>query len=401
MIRRNLETSIRIYSSQYPVVAIVGPRQSGKTTLARYMFPDHKYLSLENLDIRHMAQDDPRGFLDDYGKNLILDEIQRVPSLFSYLQERVDLDESPAGYILTGSRQFILMEKITQSLAGRIITFQLYPFSFNELYGAKPDKNIDSIFKIKQRDIKGVEKIDIYRMIFTGMYPRIHDKKLDARKWIENYILTYIERDIRSLVNVDNLKLFEDFLKICASMSGQLINYTSISNSIGVSQPTVKKWMSLLETSGIIFVLPPHYKNFKKRIVKTPKLYFTDTGILSFLLSIRKPDELISHPLWGNIFETFIISELYKRVYHTGEKPSFYFWRDKTGNEIDLIVDIGSKLLPIEIKASKTYSPELKSNIFSWLNLKNNTSEKGLVIYRGEEVIGKKSPVSVIPWWDL
>ena len=401
MIRRNLEISIRIYSSQYPVVAIVGPRQSGKTTLARYMFPGHKYLSMENLDIRHMAQDDPRGFLDDYGKNIILDEIQRVPSLFSYLQERVDLDDSPAGYVLTGSQQFILMEKITQSLAGRIITFQLYPFSFNELYGAKPDKNIDSIFTIKPGYIKAGKEIDIYTAIFTGMYPRIHDKKLDARKWIENYILTYIERDIRSLVNVANLKLFEDFLKICASMSGQLVNYTSISNSIGVSQPTVKKWLSLLETSGILFLLPPHYKNFKKRIVKTPKLYFTDTGVLSFLLSIRSPDELINHPLWGNIFETFIISELYKRVHHTGEKPPFYFWRDKTGNEIDLIVDIGSKLLPIEIKASKTYSPELKTNIFSWLTLKNNTAEEGFVIYRGEEIIGKRSAVSVIPWWDL
>jgi predicted AAA+ superfamily ATPase len=159
--------------------------------------------------------------------------------------------------------------------------------------------------------------------------------------------------------------------------------------------------LSLLETSGILFVLHPHYKNFKKRIVKTPKLYFTDTGILSFLLSIRNPDELINHPLWGNIFETFIISELYKRVHHTGEKPPFYFWRDKTGNEIDLIVDIGSKLLPIEIKASKTYSPELKTNIFSWLNLKNNTSEKGFVIYRGEEIIGKRSAVSVVPWWNL
>jgi len=386
MIRRNLESSIRKYSREYPVVAIVGPRQSGKTTLARYMFPDHKYLSMENLDIRHMAQDDPRGFLDDYGKNIILDEIQRVPSIFSYLQERVDLNQSPSSYI-------------TQSLAGRIITFQLYPFSVSELYKAKPDKNIDSIFTIKPGFIKGGSKIDIYKAIFTGMYPRIHDKKLDARKWIENYILTYIERDIRSLVNVDNLKLFEDFLKICASMSGQLINYTSISNSIGISQPTVKKWLSLLETSGVIFILSPHYRNFKKRIVKTPKLYFADTGILSFLLSIRNPDELISHPLWGNIFETFIISELYKRVYHTGEKPPFYFWRDKTGNEIDLIVDIGSKLLPIEIKASKTYSPRLKLNILSWLNLKNNTSEKGFVIYRGEGTIGKKSTVSVIPWW--
>jgi predicted AAA+ superfamily ATPase len=399
MIRRNLETSIRKYSSQYPVVAIVGPRQSGKTTLARYMFPDHKYLSMENLDIRHMAQDDPRGFLDDYGKNIILDEIQRVPSIFSYLQERVDLNESPSSYVLTGSQQFLLMEKITQSLAGRIITFHLYPFTINELYGPKPEKDIYSIFTIKPGYIEGVKKINIYTTVFTGMYPRIHDKKLDPRKWIENYILTYIERDIRSIVNVDSLKLFEDFLKICASMSGQLINYTSISNSIGISQPTVKKWMSLLETSGVIFILSPHYRNFKKRIVKTPKLYFADTGILSFLLSIRNPDELINHPLWGNIFETFIISELYKRVYHTGEKPPFYFWRDKTGNEIDLIVDIGSKLLPIEIKASKTYSPRLKSNILSWLNLKNNTSEKGFVIYRGEGVIGKKSTVTVIPWW--
>ena len=168
-----------------------------------------------------------------------------------------------------------------------------------------------------------------------------------------------------------------------------------------MSQPTVRKWISLLETSGIIFILPPHYKNFKKRIVKTPKLYFTDTGILSFLLSIRNPDELKGHPLWGNIFETFIISELYKRVWHTGENPPFYFWRDKTGNEVDLIVDFGSKLLPIEIKASKTYSPGLKTNVIFWLNLKNNISEKGLVIYRGEDAIGKNSSVSVVPWWDL
>ncbi len=399
MIKRTLEASIRKYSKEYPIVAIVGPRQSGKTTLVRHMFADHKYLSMENLDIRHMAEDDPRGFLDDYGKNLILDEIQRVPSLFSYLQERVDLDDSPCCYVLTGSQQFLLMEKITQSLAGRIITFQLFPFSFNELHKAKPDKDINSIFKIKPGYIKDGKEIDVHRMIFTGMYPRIHDKKLDPRKWLENYLLTYIERDIRSLVNVDNLKLFEDFLKICASMSGQLINYTSISNSIGISQPTVKKWMSLLETSGIIFVLSPYYKNFRKRIVKTPKLYFTDTGLLSFLLSIRTPDEMINHPLFGNIFETFIMSEFYKRVYHVGEKPPFYFWRDKTGNEIDLIVDIGSKLLPVEIKASKTYHQRLKTNILFWLNIKETRSEKGFVVYRGEEAVGKSSTVSVIPWW--
>ncbi len=401
MIRRTLETAIERYSTQYPVVAIVGPRQSGKTTLARHMFPAHKYLSMENLDIRHMAEDDPRGFLEDYGKNLILDEIQRVPSLFSYLQERVDLNESPACYVLTGSQQFLLMERITQSLAGRIITFQLYPFSFNELHGVQPDEDLDSLFKIKPGPIKSGEDIDIFKTIFTGMYPRIHDKKLEPRKWIENYILTYIERDIRSLVNVDNLKLFENFLQTCAAMSGQLINYTSISNSIGVSQPTIKKWMSLLETSGILFILPPHHKNFRKRLVKTPKLYFADTGVLSFLLSIRTPDELKGHPLFGNIFETFIIGELYKRVYHVGEKPPFYFWRDKTGNEIDLLVDIEPELLPVEIKSSKTYSREFKSSILSWLNLKGNTSKKGFVIYRGKDVVGRKSTVTAVPWWYL
>ncbi|MBW1891588.1 MAG: ATP-binding protein [Deltaproteobacteria bacterium] len=401
MIRRNLQPLIRTYAKQYPVVAIVGPRQSGKTTLARHMFPRHTYLSMENLDIRHMAQDDPRGFLDDNGINLILDEIQRVPSLFSYLQERVDLDDSPSSYVLTGSQQFLLMENITQSLAGRIITFRLYPFSFNELHEASPDKDIDSIFTIKPGFIKNGNKVDILKTIFTGMYPRIHDKQLDARKWIENYIITYLERDIRSLVNVENLKLFEDFLKISASMSGQLINYTSISNSIGVSQPTVKKWLSLLETSGVIFFLPPHSRNFRKRIVKTPKLYFTDTGLLSFLLSIRKPEELSGHPLFGNIFETFIISEFYKRVHHIGEAPPFYFWRDKTGNEIDLIADMGSTLIPIEIKASKTYHPEFKSNMTSWMKLKGNAVNRGYVIYRGNQIIGRRADVTIAPWWTL
>lgn len=400
MIKRTLESFIRKYSQEYPVVAVVGPRQSGKTTLVRHIFTDHKYLSLENLDLRHMAIDDPRGFLDDHGQNLILDEIQRVPSLFSYLQERVDLpDATPASYVLTGSQQFLLMEKITQSLAGRIITFNLYPFTINELYPAKPDTDVDSVFSIKSGYIKNGGTLDIFRIIFTGMYPRIYDKNLDPGKWIENYILTYVERDIRNLVNVENLKVFENFIKICASMSGSLVNYTAISNAIGISQPTVKKWLSLLETSGIVFVLPPYYRNFKKRIVKTPKLYFTDTGLLCFLLSIRNPDELMNHPLFGNIFETFIISEFYKRLHHIGEKPPLYFWRDKTGNEIDLIVEKGLQLLPIEIKSSKTYNLSMKSNVSAWLELNGNTAEEGIVIYRGDAVVGKNSNITVSPWW--
>ena len=400
MIQRTLESFIRRYSREYPVIALVGPRQSGKTTLVRHLFPDHTYLSLENLDLRHMAMDDPRGFLDDHGGNLILDEIQRVPSLFSYLQERVDREDAgPASYVLTGSQQFLLMEKITQSLAGRIITFNLYPFTMNELFPSAPDTDIDSIFSLKPGYIENGGDIDIFNTMFTGMYPRIYDKHLDPGKWIENYILTYVERDIRNLVNVENLKIFENFIKICATLSGTLVNYTAISNAIGVSQPTVKKWLSLLETSGILFLLPPYYRNFKKRIVKTPKLYFTDTGLLCFLLSIRKPEELMNHPLFGNIFETFIIGEFYKRLHHIGEKPPLYFWRDKTGNEIDLIVEKGTQLLPIEIKSAKTWHPSMDANISAWLGLAGNSAEKGFIIYRGENIVGKNSAVTVTPWW--
>jgi predicted AAA+ superfamily ATPase len=356
---------------------------------------------MENLDIRHMAQDDPRGFLDDNGTNLILDEIQRAPSLFSYLQERVDVDDRPSTYVLTGSQQFLLMEKISQSLSGRIITFSLYPFSFNELHGTFSDDSIDSIFEIKSDIEKSKRQADIFKTIFTGMYPRIHDKQLDARKWLENYIATYVERDIRRLVNVDNLKLFENFLKISASMSGQLINYTSIANNIGISQPTVKKWLSLLETSGILFILPPFYRNYKKRVVKTPKLYFTDTGLLCFLLSIRTPEELSGHPLFGHIFETFIISEFFKRAHHISELPPYYFWRDKTGNEVDLIVDMGMTQIPVEIKASKTYHPTFKDNLASWMKLKENTAKKGFIIYRGNQVVGVQSDVGIAPWWSM
>lgn len=400
MIIRNLEVPIKRYMSEYPVIAIVGPRQSGKTTLARYMFPEHKYLSMENLDLRKKAEEDPRGFLDDYPANLILDEVQRVPQLFSYLQERVDLKDSPASYILTGSKQFLLMEKITQSLSGRIVTFKLYPFTVTELFNANPDTDIDSIFKIKPDNILKQEKIDINSLIFSGMFPRIHDKKLDARKWIENYILTYIERDIRSLVSVDNLRVFENFIKACAASAGQLINYTSIANLIGTSLPTVKKWISLLETSGIVFLLQPYHKNFNKRLVKTPKLYFTDTGIVSYLLSIKNPDELKNHPLYGNLFENFIISEIYKRINHIGEQPPLFFWRDKTGNEIDLIIE-KKELLPIEIKSSRTYNSSFSASVSTWLALKGNEAEKGFVIYRGDDIHGKNTSVATLPWWVL
>ena len=398
MIPRTIEKQVRKYSREYPVISVVGPRQSGKTTLVRHLFADYQYLSMENLDLRHMAEDDPRGFLDDHGRHLILDEIQRVPSLFNYLQERVDMDDSPAGYILTGSQQFLLMEKITQSLAGRIINFHLYPFTVAELHGLTHDSDMESIFSIKPDQLQKTNSLDIHNMIFTGMFPRIHDKQLSAGKWIENYIDTYVERDIRSLVNVANLKIFESFLKICAAMSGSLVNYAAISNAVGISQPTAKKWISLLETSGIMFVLQPYYNNFKKRIIKSPKLYFSDTGLLCFLLSIHQPDQLKHHPLFGSIFETFIISEFYKRLYHIGKKPELYFWRDQTGNEIDLIADQSGTPFPIEIKSAKTHNTKMTGGIKKWPGFSADTTQKGIVLYRGQTIVGKNAAIPVVPW---
>ncbi len=399
MIKRTIEKQVNKYRRQYPVIAVVGPRQSGKTTLVRHLFPDYQYLSMENLDIRHMAEEDPRGFLDDHGKHLILDEIQRVPDLFSYLQERVDLDDqSAATYVLTGSQQFLLMEKITQSLAGRIINFHLYPFTVDELYGLTLDTDFDSIFSIKSKRVGQTGHLDIYQILLTGMYPRIHDKNLEAGKWIENYVATYVERDIRHLVNVDNLKLFENFLKLCASMSGSVVNYAALSNAVGVSQPTAKKWLSLLETSGIVFMLPPYFKNFKKRIIKRPKLYFTDTGLLCFLLSIRDEGQLQHHPLFGSIFETFIISEFYKRLHHVGVIPPLYFWRDQTGNEIDLIVDRTPAPLPIEIKSARTWNTKMTSGISKWPGFSSKTTPAGLILYRGDIPVGKTAQVPVVPW---
>lgn len=346
-----------------------------------------------------MANDDPRGFLHDYPAPVIIDEIQRVPHLFSYLQEKVDLNPAPAQYVPIGSQQFLLMESISQSLAGRLINFKLYPFTYNELYGRPEDNSLEGIFSIKPDAACPVAAIE--DILFTGMYPRIHDKELSPRKWLENYVLTYIERDIRQLVNISNLRTFENFLKIIASQSGQLINFSSLSSLSGISLPTAKSWLSLLETSGIIFILQPHHRSFAKRVVKTPKLFFNDTGLLCFLLSVRDSRDLKSHPLYGNIFETFVISEFYKRICHIAEIPPLYFWRDKTGNEIDLVVDFGYKLYPIEIKASRTYSASFKDNISRWFELKGNTQAEGLILFNGEGVVSSQSNIPAAPWWQL
>ena len=402
MIERHLQPVISRYARENPVLAIVGPRQSGKTTLARHLFPKHEYLSLENPDLRRQAETDPRGFFEDHSGSLILDEVQQVPGVFSYLQEKVDMDGGEGRYILTGSQQFLLMAGITQSLAGRIATFKLFPFTVAELKGHPPDKDPAGIFDVKMGRIKAKPVANTAELVLKGLYPRIHDKHLDAGKWLEEYIQTYVERDVRSLTNVGDLRSFEAFIKACASSSGQLLNLTALASAIGVSVPTAKRWVSLLETSGLLFLLPPYHRNFRKRLVKTPKLYFIDTGLLCRLLSIRTAEDLRNHPLYGSIFETFVVSELYKRVAHTGEPSSLFFWRDKTGSEVDLISDLGSgKVVPMEIKSTRTYSEDLSASVRKWVAASGAPKGCGLVLYDGNQAVGVKGPISTVPWWSL
>lgn len=400
MIPRHIATKITTYAKEYPLIALVGPRQSGKTTLAKALFPKHKYISLENLDSRLHAAEDPRGFLNDHGPNLILDEVQRAPELFPYLQGLADENNDPGRYILTGSSQFLLMEKITQSLAGRIVTFKLFPLTFTELYQYAPDLSFEAIFSVRHAKRNRVEQEKLYHMLWQGFYPRIHSLHIDSYKWYENYILTYVERDVRDLLRIKNLRLFSSFLKIIASQSGQLINYANVGNAVGISLPTVKEWVSILETSGILFILPPFFENFSKRIIKTPKSYFVDTGLLCHLLSIRNVEQLKVHPLLGSIFENFLVSECFKRFYNLGEIPPLYFWRDQSGHEVDLLIHRNTTQ-PLEFKLAQTYSSDFKKGIERWLALDNNPAKTGSLIYCGEHAMHTNTAVPVIPWYQL
>lgn len=401
MIPRHLAPYILKYSKEYPILALVGPRQSGKTTLARALFPSYKYLSLENLDLRQQAAEDPRGFFQDFGQYLILDEVQRVPELFPYLQELVDTRQESAQYILTGSSQFLLIDSMTQSLAGRIITFKLFPLTYTELYEYQADANFESVFRTRHSHRVKIDQEHLYQMIWQGFYPRIHDKQIDSYKWYENYLLTYVERDVRNLLRIKNLHLFSAFLKLVASQSGQLMNYANIGNAIGVSVPTIKEWISILETSGLIYILPPYFENFSKRIIKTPKIYFADTGLLCHLLSIRNIEHLKAHPLLGFIFETFMVSECFKRFYNLAETPPLYFWRDQSGNEVDLLIYNGISGFPLEFKLSRSYHSDFKKGIERWLVLDENPAQSGLLVYCGEHSIQTHSPVPAVPWYVL
>lgn len=378
MITRIATEEVKLLAKEFKAIAIVGPRQSGKTTLARHVFPNKPYVSLENPDIRQFATDDPRGFLEQYPKGAVFDEAQRVPELFSYLQQILDENPEKGQFILTGSNNFLLQENISQSLAGRIAYLYLLPFSIEETVAA--------IGKLQT----------VEDAIYKGGYPPIYDGPIEPERWLPNYIRTYVERDVRQIKNINNLNIFERFMKLCAGRTGQLLNMNSLAIESGVDSKTIASWLSVLESSFIIHLLKPHHQNFNKRLVKMPKLYFYDTGLVCSLLGITKASQLNLHPLKGSLFENLVIGELVKERFNKNLPLNLYFWRDSTGNEMDIVIDEGTTLYPIEIKAGKTITSDYFKNFQFWNKITG--TDKGSVIYAGDTPQKRSNGINVIPW---
>ncbi len=381
MIERIAKIKLQDLAKKFKAVAVTGARQSGKTTLVKHVFKNKPYVSLENPDTRNFALNDPRGFLQTYPKGAILDEVQRVPELFSYLQEVLDNTKTKGLFILTGSNNFLLQQNISQTLAGRVGYLNLLPFSVTELHTLKKLPKTDDELMLK------------------GFYPPIYDQKIPFTDWCPNYIRTYIERDVRQLKGISDLIVFERLVRLLAGRNGQELNNSALAVEAGIDVKTVQSWISILESSYIIYLLKPHYKNFNKTIVKRPKLYFYDTALVCSLLGIRDKIQLSTHPLRGAIFEGMVVSELMKKRTNAGLPINLFYWRDKTGHEIDIIIDNAGKLLPIEIKSGKTISSEFFKNINYWKQLSGE--KKSILIYAGEQKQNRSDQTEVMNWREL
>jgi uncharacterized protein len=374
MITREAETELRILAEQFKAVAVLGPRQSGKTTLVRKVFESKPYVSLENPDMRLFAMDDPKGFISNYPDGAVLDEIQRVPELFSYLQQILDDQTANGFFILTGSNNFLLQESISQSLAGRVAYLFLLPLTISEI--GDRESNINSV-------------------LFSGCYPALYNNTTDPARFYANYIRTYVERDVRLIRNITDLYAFEKFLRLCSGQIGQLLNMSSLASEVGVDLKTIGSWIGVLEASFILFRLQPHHMNFNKRIVKMPKLYFYDTGLAAALLGIEKADYLTMHPSRGSLFENMVIVDFLKNRYNRGRLSNLYFWRDNTGNEIDLLIDNGISQIPVEIKSGQTLSEESLRGLRFWSKLTG--IEEGYLIYGGGEIQKRSNGITAVP----
>ena len=382
MILRQASATLQTLAKGYPVLAITGPRQSGKTTLAKGTFPDKPYVSLEDGDTRAFANEDPRGFLSRFPDGAVLDEAQRCPALFSYLQTRVDDKQRMGEFVLTGSQQFGLLSHITQTLAGRVGLVQLLPFSMQELRAAK------------------ATPLQLDEQLWRGLYPPIYDRALNPTQWFSNYVMTYVERDVRQIIEVQNLSLFQRFLKMCAARCGQLMNMSSMANDCGVSHKTIAAWLSVLEAGYVVFMLQPHHQNFGKRLVKTPKLYFYDTGLAAYLMGIEDASHLSIHSARGALFENLVIAEFMKHRLNQGLASNLYFWRNSTGEEVDLVLEVGERLQPVEIKSGQTFHSDFLVGLQKWQRYAGPTSLAPHLIYGGDTSM-LRSGVSVQSWRDL
>jgi predicted AAA+ superfamily ATPase len=379
LIPRNAEETVARLTAGYPLVAITGPRQSGKTTLARFLFKDKPYTSLEDLDERAFAERDPRGFLAQFPDGAVLDEVQRCPGLFSYLQTRVDQDRRNGLFILTGSQQFDLLSSISQTLAGRVALVPLLPFTLGELErgGEAPARLED--------------------LLFAGLYPPVYDRQLESGIWYGNYVRTYIERDVRQMINVRDLSAFQRFVRMCAARTGQLLNLSALAQDCGISHNTAGAWLSVLEASYIVALLQPHHRNLGKRLVKTPKLYFLDPGLATWLLGIQSSEQLVHHAQRGALFETWVVGELLKARFNRALTSNLYFWRDRSGHEIDILIDQGDVLIPVEIKSGQTIAQDFFESIETWQSFAGAASGRPWLVYGGDQR-QSRSRAEVLPW---
>ncbi len=373
---------IRQVLKQYPILAITGPRQSGKTTMLRSIFSDYRYVTLENPDTQEYALSDPKAFLKEFDDKVIFDEAQKAPQLFSYLQGIVDKNQIMGQFILSGSQNFDLIENITQSLAGRVSIFRLLPFDMEEM-----------------KEAKWLSE-DLTKTMVTGFYPAIFDRNISPDRYYADYINTYVKRDISQLVNIQNDRRFKRFLKVCATRAAQLVNFNDLARDAGVSHTTIRNWLSLLETSYIVYFLQPYFRNYSKRLIKSPKLYFYDTGLLCHLLDIRNGNLKTTHQMYGNIFENMVVSELEKRNQHLGQLREYWFWRDSHGHEVDLLFPKGESIQSIEIKSSNTISNKSFDGLAYFKKASSDKLTKQILIYAGDKIQNRTS-YKILPWHDL
>lgn len=379
MIDRNIKDDFHEYLSKYPILALTGPRQSGKTTFLKTNFPEYQYVTLENPENRVFAIEDPKGFLNQYNQKVILDEVQRTPELFSYLQGIVDDSGMMGQYIISGSQNFHLIEQITQSLAGRVGIFRLFPFDLSEI------------------KLSGIVELGEWQeLIIKGFYPAIYDRNIPPQKYYQDYIDTYLKKDIALLINLHDESAFYRFLRLCATRAGQLVNFEDLSRDTGVSNTTIKRWLSLLETSYIIYFLQPYYKNFSKRIIKSPKLYFYDCGLLSNLLNINEK-VAPENPYYGVLFENMMVSDLIKTNYHKNLGRNYWYWRSSHGKEVDLLYEQNNKIHTYEIKASSTVKSKFFANLQFFESITVDQTTHPTLIYGGDTA-QLRSKSKVLPW---